>query len=59
MFFFCFFFLRLQKMDVLAVQEVLSGFGRAGKLRLIGKYIDQRLVARPELDNTFWTACTH
>jgi len=35
----------------LAVQKVLSGSGRAGKLRLMGKYIDYRLVARPELDN--------
>ena len=41
-----------------AVQKVLSGSGRAGRLRLMGKYIGHRLVARPELDNTFWTNCT-
>jgi len=44
--------------DVLAVQKVLSGSGRAGRFRRIGKYIGHRLVARPELDNTFWTAIT-
>jgi len=43
---------------VLAVQKVLSGSERAGRLRLMGKYIGHRLVARPELDNTFWTDST-
>jgi len=33
----------------------LSGSDRAGRLRLMGKYIGHRLVARPEPDNTFWT----
>jgi len=42
----------------LAVQKVLSGSGRDGKLRLMGKYFGHRLVARPELDNTFWIAST-
>jgi len=37
----------------LAVQKLLPGSGRAGGLRLMGKYIGHRLVARPELDNTF------
>jgi len=41
--------------DVLAVQKVLSGSGRAGRLHLMWKYIGHRLVARPELDNTLWT----
>ena len=40
------------------VQKVLSGSGRAERLRLMGKYIGLRLVARPELDNTFWTYST-
>jgi len=44
--------------DVLAVQKVLSGSGRARRLRLMEKYIGHRLVARPELDNTFWTDST-
>ena len=44
--------------NVLAVQKVLSGSGRAGRLRLLGKYIGNRLVARPELDGTFWTDST-
>jgi len=43
---------------VTAVQKVLSGSGRAGRLRLMGKYIGHRLVARLELDNTFWTDST-
>jgi len=43
---------------VLAVQKVLSGSGRAGRLCLIRKHIGHRLVARPELDNTFWTDST-
>jgi len=43
---------------VLAVQKVLSGSSSAGRFRLMGKYIDHRLVARPEPDNTFWTAVT-
>ena len=43
---------------LLAVQKVLSGSGRAGRLRPMGKYIGHRLVARPELDNTFWTDST-
>ena len=42
----------------LAVQKVLSGSDRAGRLRLITKYIGHRLVARPELDSTFWTDST-
>jgi len=45
-------------MSVLSVQNVLSGSGRAGGLRFKGKYIDHRLVARPELDSTFWTDST-
>jgi len=41
---------------VLSSQKVLSGSGRAERLRFMGKYIDHRLVARPEPDNnTFWT----
>jgi len=43
---------------VLAVEKVLYGSGRAGRLRLTGKYISHRLVARPELDNNFWTDST-
>jgi len=43
-------------MSILLVQKVLSSSGRAVKLRLMGKYNDYRLVARPELDNTFGTA---
>jgi len=39
---------------VLSSQKVLSGSGRAGRLRIMGKYIDHRLVARSEPDNTFW-----
>jgi len=39
-------------------QKVSSGSGGAGRLRLMGKYIGHRLVARPEPDNTFWTAST-
>jgi len=30
----------------------------SGRLRLLGKYIDHRLVARPEPDNTFWDDST-
>ena len=45
-------------MFVLAVQKVLSGSGRAGRLRLMGKYIGHRLVARSELDNIFSTDST-
>jgi len=41
---------------VLAVQKVLSGSGRARRLRLMGRYIGHRLVARLELDYTFWAA---
>ena len=48
----CLFFLGA---EVLAVQKVLSGSGRARRLRLMGKYIAHRLVARSELDSTFWT----
>ena len=33
-------------------KKVSSGSGRAGKLRLMGKYIGHRLVARPQLGNT-------
>jgi len=39
--------------EVLTSQKVLSGSGHAGRLRLMGKYIDHCLIARPELDNTF------
>jgi len=39
---------------VLSSQKVLSASGRAGRLRFMGKYIDHRIVARPEPDNTFW-----
>jgi len=42
----------------LAVQKVLSGSGRAWGLRLMGKYIGHRLVARPEPDSTFRTDST-
>jgi len=42
---------------LLAVQKVLSGSGRAWKLRM-GKYLGHRLVARPELGNTFGTDST-
>ena len=43
---------------VLSVQKVLSGSGRPTRLRLRGKYIGHRLVARPEPDNTFCTDST-
>ena len=43
---------------VLAVQKVLSGSGRARRLRLMGKYIGHRLVARPQPDNTFCSDST-
>jgi len=33
-------------------------FGHARRLRLMGKYLGHRLVARRELDNTFWTDST-
>jgi len=36
----------------------LPGSGRAGRLRLMGKYIGHRLVARPEPDDTFWSDST-
>jgi len=39
---------------VLSAQKVLSRSGRAGRLRLRAKYIDHRLHARSDLDNTFW-----
>ena len=39
---------------VLSSQKVLSGYGRAGGLRLMGKYIGHRLVARPEPDKRAW-----
>ena len=41
---------------VLSSQKVLSGSGRAGRLRLMREYTDHRLVARPQPNNTFWTA---
>ena len=47
-----------QSFIVLTVQKLLSGSGRAGKLRLMEKYIGHRLVARRELDNTYWTDST-
>ena len=40
---------------VISVQKVLSGSGSAGRLRLMGKYIGHRLVARPDPVKTFWT----
>jgi len=43
---------------ILSIQKVLSGSGRAGRLPLMGKYICHRLLARPKLDNTFWTDST-
>jgi len=50
--------MRLSLMARLSSQKVLSGSARAGRLRLMGnmmgKYIDHRLVAPPEPDNTFW-----
>ena len=45
-------------MTVLSVQKVLSGSDHLGRLRLMGKYIHHRLVARPELDNIFWADST-
>jgi len=45
-------------LTVLSVQKVLSGSGHAGRLHLMGKCIGHRLVARPGLDNTFWTDST-
>jgi len=39
---------------VLSDQKTLSGSGRAVRLRLMGKYIIHRLVAKPETDDTFW-----
>jgi len=47
-----------QNYMVLSVQKLLSGSGRAGTLRHMGKYLGHRLAARPELDNTFWTDST-
>jgi len=41
-------------LNVLAVQKVLTGSGSARRLRLMKEYFGHRLVARPELDNTFW-----
>jgi len=41
--------------QVLEVQKVLSGSDHAGGLRLMGKYIGHRLVARPELDGQYLT----
>jgi len=35
------------------VQKVLSGSDRAGRQRLMGKYIGHHFVPRPEPDNTF------
>jgi len=49
---------RWRAAGVLSVRKVLSGSGRAGRLRLMGKYIGHRLVARPQMDNTFWTDST-
>jgi len=40
---------------VLAVQKVSSDYGRAGRLRLMGKHKGHHLVAQPKLENTFWT----
>ena len=34
--------------SIQAAQKELSGFGRAGRLRVMGKYISVRLVARPK-----------
>ena len=36
----------------------MSSSGRAGRLCFTGKYIDHRLVARPEPDSTFWNDST-
>ena len=36
---------------VLSVQKVLSSSFRAGRLRLMGRYISHHLVARSETDN--------
>ena len=36
-------------------KKVLYGSGRAGRLRLMEKYVGHRLVARPGEENTFWT----
>jgi len=47
-----------RKSIVLSSQKVLSGSGRAGRHRLMGKYIDHCLVARPEPVNTFWDDST-
>jgi len=48
----------IQLKPILAYQSKRSGSGRAGRLRLMGKYIGHCLLARPELDNTFWTDST-
>jgi len=47
-----------ERYGVLSVQKVFSGSTRAGRLRLMGKNIGHRHVARPEPDNTFWTDST-
>jgi len=45
-------------LTVLSVRKVLSGSDLGGRLRLMGKYIVHRRVARPEPDNIFWTDST-
>jgi len=44
---------------VLSVRKVLSGSRRARRPSLMEKYIGHRLVARSELNNTFWTDSTY
>jgi len=38
------------------IQKVLHGYDVLGRRHFIGKYINHRLVARPEPGNTFWTS---
>jgi len=49
------FFKIIFTVDVLLVQKILCSTNRAGRLRLMGKYVEHRLVARLEQDNTFRT----
>ena len=51
-------FSQVSLFTVLSAQKVLSGSDRGGRPRLMGKYIDHRLLARPEPDCTVWTDST-
>jgi len=44
--------------NVLSAQKVLSGSGHVERLYSMGKYTEDRLVARPEPDNNFKTNST-